>query len=1011
MPETRSLTKTLGPWFGLLLLVVLFVVSRSVCIGAWLGDGIVARVCPDGSVRPTLAVDGSLRRGTESTIRVHAIGHFTTGPADEDLTVPIRRFRPLVVLRARGQETALDLDWTKIAPGTKEAVLSLPADLPDGDHELVVSAVTAAGDARTIVPLAVFAPAKVHVLTDCPLYQPGDTVQLRSVVFRAADLVPLGDRPGRFRVTDPNGDVLLDESANADGWAVAKKSFPLDRLATTGDWTVSWVSGDAAGQSQFHVEPFQLPRFRIEAQAEAPFYRAGETPRVTGKVTYSSGAPVGGADVSIAWGSTGEWPPPTAWLQGDLPTSARAGSDGQFHLVLPEVPSDLLGQATLTGAIAATDSAGDRVTGSLSVLLSEDAIHIDTLTELPGGGLVQGFNNRLYLRATTADGRTLDGVDLFVDKAWDPSDDPLVAKTDEDGVATIQVDPGPPVNVLVPSLPVRPAPLPPAVSLADARELVHGGDLSLADRRALDRWLAALKPCARYVVDGAREVALGVKVAPSGAVRSVSAGPGALERCAVRALGGEHLSPSDDRVLAIRYIFQPPDMPRFQLAGIDGQPWTPPELSALVAERLLDARACLSPTVPSEMFPWVLTWTGARQSKALVLDWAPTADAHGGSLACVAGRFAGLQLSEPAASDHAGAIRLVIQAAPTREMARPSPTMMLGYELDAHATRGKEDLGRTRIRLQPGAVPPLRLRLDPPIAKPGDALALEILRGPDFAGAIPEKMELVHDQSKPIEADVKERKARFVLPDDASGWYTVRWNGAQAFAYVPEAGELAVTLTPAEPMLRPGTMGSIAVRTEAAGKGVEAAVAIIGVDESLGQLTALPGPDALDGLRLLPQNQGAAFPSLDVGALTMGRIRGANARAATVLRVTALPSAADRDAWINVRGEERFDTIGPLTDAFYSVLVALHANVHAWEQSAETGKMLELDTYEKLWGQALDDVAAHGSVDDAFGRKLVLERLPDDLLALCDPRQVVIDGTRLPEDVEPWIPWVRGRTR
>jgi hypothetical protein len=70
--------------------------------------------------------------------------------------------------------------------------------------------------------------------------------------------------------------------------------------------------------------------------------------------------------------------------------------------------------------------------------------------------------------------------------------------------------------------------------------------------------------------------------------------------------------------------------------------------------------------------------------------------------------------------------------------------------------------------------------------------------------------------------------------------------------------------------------------------------------------------------------------------------------------------------------------------------------------------MLELDAYAKLWDQSLDQV---GTADDAYGRKLALARLPDDLLALCDPRQVVIDGTRLSEDVEPWIPWVRGRTR
>jgi hypothetical protein len=408
------------------------------------------------------------------------------------------------------------------------------------------------------------------------------------------------------------------------------------------------------------------------------------------------------------------------------------------------------------------------------------------------------------------------------------------------------------------------------------------------------------------------------------------------------------------------------------------------------------------------MYGWVLTWTGKQQSKALALDWAATDGPRDGSLACVAGRFAGLQLEQPAQSDASGVAHLMVQAAPTREISKPSPRAILGYELDARALKGDEEIGRTRIRLEPGTVPPLRLRLDPPIAAPGGDLALEILRGPDFTGELPKKLALVHDQAKPIEADVKERKARFVLPDDAAGWYAVQWNGAQAFAYVPESGEMSVTLTPAEAMLRPGTMGSLAVRTEASGRGVEAAVAIIGLDESLGQLVALPGPDALDGLRLLPASQGESFPSLDVGALTMGRVRGANARAATVLRVSALPSAADRDAWVSVHGAPPFDAIGPLTDAFYAVLASLHTHVRAWEQSAEPGKMLELDAYAKLWDDSLDEV---GEADDAFGRKLALVRLPDDLLALCDPRQVVIDGTRLSEDVEPWIPWVRGRTR
>jgi hypothetical protein len=68
------------------------------------------------------------------------------------------------------------------------------------------------------------------------------------------------------------------------------------------------------------------------------------------------------------------------------------------------------------------------------------------------------------------------------------------------------------------------------------------------------------------------------------------------------------------------------------------------------------------------------------------------------------------------------------------------------------------------------------------------------------------------------------------------------------------------------------------------------------------------------------------------------------------------------------------------------------------------------ETMAKLWDKALDACKARGErIDDAFGRRLRLHRLPGDLLELTDPRQVVVVGTRLPEDVENWWDWVMRR--
>ena len=43
-------------------------------------------------------------------------------------------------------------------------------------------------------------------------------------------------------MSDPTGEVLLEEKAPAGEWGVVAGSFPLDKGAPTGRWTVAWQS-------------------------------------------------------------------------------------------------------------------------------------------------------------------------------------------------------------------------------------------------------------------------------------------------------------------------------------------------------------------------------------------------------------------------------------------------------------------------------------------------------------------------------------------------------------------------------------------------------------------------------------------------------------------------------------------------------------------------------------------------------------------------------------------------
>jgi hypothetical protein len=150
-----------------------------------------------------------------------------------------------------------------------------------------------------------------------------------------------------------------------------------------------------------------------------------------------------------------------------------------------------------------------------------------------------------------------------------------------------------------------------------------------------------------------------------------------------------------------------------------------------------------------------------------------------------------------------------------------------------------------------------------------------------------------------------------------------------------------------------------------------------------------------------------AFGVLDGTALVMGRIQGENAAAAAVLKVTAVPTPAELDRPVSITDHSRFDPVEDLTDHFYTVLAELHVQARSWEHAAAKDEQMSPAIMAGLWDDALKACEERDEdVTDAFGRPLRLHRLPSDLLAMTAPHEVVLDGTRLPEDVENWNAWI-----
>ncbi|HET9626068.1 MAG TPA: MG2 domain-containing protein, partial [Kofleriaceae bacterium] len=578
---------TAGVWLAWL------VTAGDRCEPAWFEAGLDVESCPDGAVRSTATLEAlDVRRGADGGLALSVTAHFTTGDSDGQSYAAVHGVQPRASwLTGPGiaDRRPLTVAW-RGGDDRARGTLHLP-ELPDGTYLLHTQYESPVGAGEASVALPLFAAARIHVITDRPLYQPGDTVRFRAVALRARDLVPLDHRPGVWTVRDPDGEILLEEHVIAGDWGVAAGSFPLDTAARPGTWRVDWTSEADTGSLEFSVQPFTLPRFRVEAAAGQSFYRPGEAPGVTGAVTYSSGAPVAGAELDVTWEASGAWPPPTDWLTGGLPRHAVADKRGRFSLALPAVPADLQGMATLIARISARDATGDRVEGAASVLLSHDAIVASAVTEL-GDGLVAAFNNRLYLRVTRPDGRVVASTKVVVGRAWQPGAPPIEAELDEDGVASVQLDPGAPVNIVVPAAPWRPAPPRPLVTRGETRELIGGRGAALADQVALDRWLDKLAACAALGDGGTTSVKLGVRVSAAGAVIAAGAGTAAIDRCAVDVVRAQRLPAGGERLLAIDLAFADPPLPTVT-ATIDSALDAPDGLAAALAAAARGARACV----------------------------------------------------------------------------------------------------------------------------------------------------------------------------------------------------------------------------------------------------------------------------------------------------------------------------------------------------------------------------------------------------------------------------------
>ena len=189
-----------------------------------------------------------------------------------------------------------------------------------------------------------------HLVSDRPVYRPGDTVQLAVLLYysdgRKGELLAAGHAFDLI-LTDPNGQQVQQLKLTTDDFGSAHCALPLptDRLA--GHWMVQVSDSTGNDMLGLRVEEYKQPRFMVSLSTEGAAPQFGQPCTVQGQAAAYSGVSIGGARVQYTvtrsqrfW----RWGPSfgTVVAQGET----EAAADGTFQVLFTPEPDSSIELST-----------------------------------------------------------------------------------------------------------------------------------------------------------------------------------------------------------------------------------------------------------------------------------------------------------------------------------------------------------------------------------------------------------------------------------------------------------------------------------------------------------------------------------------------------------------------------------------------------------------------------------------------------------------------------------------
>jgi hypothetical protein len=279
-----------------------------------------------------------------------------------------------------------------------------------------------------------------YVVTDKPIYQPGQTIHIRSLSLKKPDLMAVKGHTVVYEVEDSKGNKVFKKQVETDDFGVGYVQFLLADEVNYGDYTVRAIIDQESVEKTATVKKYVLPKFSITLTTDKEYYMPGSEMEGDIDVQYFFGKPVVDAKVKI-----------TVYrfdigFQQEAVIEGRTDKAGRYHYGY-RLPEYFVGQPLETGDafvrldIEVIDPANHSEKTSVKKKIVQDLINLAIVPE--GGVLRPNLENRIYVLVNYPDGTPcLASVEMTIDGRR------LTGRTDDYGIAEFHWKPRDPKTMI-----------------------------------------------------------------------------------------------------------------------------------------------------------------------------------------------------------------------------------------------------------------------------------------------------------------------------------------------------------------------------------------------------------------------------------------------------------------------------------------------------------------------------------------------------------------------------------